>query len=255
MKTIRFLVFLAGLGGLSVASVVAQTPGQIRNAQDGSIKQTLISISIPPLANAPFTATVKTEWTRHLEDGTTVTIKNRRTVARDSDGRIFEERRYLAPNGDEHATAIRQLEFSDPLSHEQYLCDPDGRVCVLREYFGSPLMVPLVGGAPGSGDNDLKSEDLGHNVVGGLDTIGTRDTTPIAAGLIGNDQPLAATREFWFSPQLGINLVENRVDPRSGTASFRVTDIQLGQPDSKMFKPPDDFSIVDARKPAVTSSN
>jgi hypothetical protein len=255
MKSFRFLVFLAGLGGWSVVSAVAQTSGQIRNAQDGRVRQTLISISIPPLANAPFTATVRTEWTRHLEDGTTVTIKNRRTVARDSDGRIFQERRYLAPDGDEHPTAIRQLEFSDPSSHEEYICDPDGRVCSLREYFESPSMVPLVGGTPASGENDLKREDLGHKVVNGLDTVGTRDTTPIAVGVVGNDQPLAATREFWFSPQLGINLVENRVDPQSGTANFRVTDIQLGQPDSKMFKPPNDYSIVDARKPAVTPSN
>jgi hypothetical protein len=57
-------------------------------------------------------------------------------------------------------------------------------------------------------------------VISGLDVLGTRETTTIAPGTIGNDRPLAAAKEFWYSSQLGINLVVNRTDPRAGTENL-----------------------------------
>jgi len=251
MKTVGFRAFLIGFAALCIPTAVAQTPEEVRHAPDGGTRVMIVSIFIPPLANAPFTATVNTEWTRHLENGTTVTTKNHRAIARDSAGRIFEERRYLAPDGDQHQTSIRQLEFSDPSSHELYICDPAGHVCELRDYLRSRSMVPAAAGESDTRANGVKREDLGHDVIGGLDTIGTRETTTIAPSTIGNDRPLAIVKEFWYSPQLGVNLVVNRVDPRSGTENFRVTDINLGEPDPKLFERPSDFSVVDARKPTV----
>jgi len=252
MKTTGFLAFLICFAALSVPAAFAQASDEVTHAPDGGTREMLVSIFIPPLANAPFTATVNTEWTRHLENGTTITIKNRRTVARDGAGRIYEERRYLSPDGDKHQTAIRQLEFSDPTSHEIYICNPSTHVCELNNYFASASMATAA--VPGFEANDLKREDLGHDTIGSLDTLGTRETTTIAPGTIGNDLPLARVKEFWYSPQLGVNLVVNRVDPRTGTANFRVTDISLGQPDPKLFAPPSDFSVVDARRNTAPSS-
>lgn len=250
MKIVGFLALLTGFAVLSVPFASAQTSEQPRRAPEGATGETLVSIYIPPLVDAPFTATVNTEWTRHLEDGTSVTIKNHRTIARDGAGRIFQERRYLTPDGDKQQTAISQLEFSNPTTHEIYFCHPDGHICELHYYYGSASMGPAATGA-----NDLKSEDLGHDMIGGFDTLGTRETTTIAPGTIGNDRPLAAVKEFWYSPQLGVNLEVKRADPRSGIANFHVVDIRLGEPDPRLFDPPSDFTIADARRPAVPSSN
>lgn len=252
-KTFGFLAFLIAFSVLSARSALAQTSDEVRHAPDGGTKMMIASISIPPLPNAPFTATVNTEWTRTLGNGSTVTLKNRRTVARDSTGRIYEERRYLSPNGDRQQTGIRQLEFSDPTTHEVYICDVETHVCDLRDYFPSTSIGRPVIVEAGS-QNDLKTEDLGHDSISGLDTVGTRETSMIAAGAVGNDQPLAAVKEFWYSSQLGVNLVVNRVDPRTGTEKFRVTDITLGEPNAKFFKPPTDYTVVDARRPATSPS-
>ena len=64
------------------------------------------SIDIPPMANAPFSAVVVTEWTRIMPDGSTALMKNHRTVARDSLGRVFQERRYFSPEGDKQMTQL-----------------------------------------------------------------------------------------------------------------------------------------------------
>jgi hypothetical protein len=254
MKTVSYLTLLIGFASLSIPSASAQTSGQVQHFQEGFTRQTLVSISILPLLNAPFTATVTTVWTTHTADGTTSTIKNHRTIARDSAGRIFQERRHLTPDGDKRQTGISQLEFSDPSSHEQYICNPNGRVCERYDYYALASAVDTASGGFASEGSDLKSEDLGHEVILGLDTVGTRETTTIPPGTLGNDKPLAATREFWHSTQLGFNLTLNRTDPRSGSADIRVTDIHLGEPDAKLFSPPSDYTIVDARRPATPSS-
>jgi len=252
MKTVGFLGVLFGFAALSIPCASAQNSDQVRRAEGGT-RPTLISISIPPLLNAPFTATVNTVWTVRSGDGTSSTVKNHRTIARDSAGRIFQERRELTPDGDKQETAITQLEYSDPTMHQKYFCHPDGHVCELYDYSVSAFTVDPTNGASTSGVNGLKSEDLGHEVIEGLDTIGTRETTMIAPGTIGNDHALPAVREFWHSMQLGFNLVLNRTDPLSGNSIIRVTEIRLGEPDSHLFEPPEGFTVMDARKPAATS--
>jgi hypothetical protein len=254
MKATCLLALLIVFAVLSIPSAIAQNSEEVRHAPDDGTREIIVSIFIPPIPNAPFTATVNTEWTRRFENGTTSTIKNHRTVARDSTGRIFQERRYLTPDGDKHQTPITQLEFSDPSTHDLYVCKPATHVCELHNYFASTSTVPVAATASGVGANDLTTEDLGHNMISGLDVLGTRETTAIAPGTIGNDRPLAAVKEFWYSSQLGINLVVKRTDPRTGTENFRVADINLAEPDPQLFNPSSDFTVVDLRKPTVPPS-
>jgi hypothetical protein len=72
------------------------------------------SVVIPPMPSVPFTAVVTTEWTRIMPDGSTGTVKNHRTVARDSLGRMFQERRYFSPDGDKQMTRVSELDYQDP---------------------------------------------------------------------------------------------------------------------------------------------
>ena len=75
-------------------------------------------------------------------------------------------------------------------------------------------------------------------------TIETRTLNP---GAIGNDRPISIVKEFWYSPQLGINLSVKRMDPRHATEIFNVTDLSLAEPDPKYFVVPAGFSTVDHR--------
>ena len=69
------------------------------------------------------------EWIRQLPDGSNITLKNRRTIARDAQGRIFQERRYFVPDDGKHESTATQIEISDPTTHQRYVCRPAERFC------------------------------------------------------------------------------------------------------------------------------
>jgi len=258
MKRIPFLLlsgFLILPSSVSLAQTPQSPPQQTQRPPDGGTREVLISILIPSLPNAPFTAIVNTEWIRQLPDGSSITLKNHRAIARDAAGRIFQERRALVPDDGKSKSGVTQIEISDPVSHELYICIPYERTCQLEE-FSAPESMPY--GAPGKPHMvqgaSSESEDLGKQSIGGLETAGTRETTVIPANTIGNNSPLISKREFWFSPQLGVNLVSKRQDPLSGAQNFEVSDIALGDPDAKLFEVPSGFKILDLRKPLEISS-
>jgi hypothetical protein len=227
---------------------VAQTPSQPQHAPDGGTRETFSSISIPSLPNAPFTATVNTEWTRHLPDGSDITLKNHRSIARDAKGRIFQERRYFVPDDGKHESTVTRIEISDPATHERYVCRVAEHTCRLEPFVEMDSVVQAKPGAP-------SVESLGTQTISGLQTVGSRETHVIGAGAIGNESPILQRREFWYSPLLGINLITKRQDPRfSSQQNFEVTNIALGEPDAKLFEPPSGYKILDLRKPPEVPS-
>lgn len=243
------LLLFSGLVISSFLPLNAQTREEPTHAPSGDSQLMTTSIAVPSIPNAPFTATVSTKWVRKLEDGSTATIQNRRKIARDNTGRVFQERRTFYPEGDSREPALRQLEFADPSSHTIVVCHTPNRTCEIRSYYALATMpAPLPSGPFDEGKKFLSRVDLGTDTVQGLEAIGSRETTAIYPGVIGNDRTLEVVKEFWYSPQLGVNLIEKRQDPRSGTQDFTVSDISLGEPDVKIFEVPADYRRVDLRK-------
>jgi len=225
-------------------SVFTQGPPPV-HAPDGGTRTMLMSIMVPPLPNAPFSAMVNTEVTRYLENGATVVHKNRRLIARDGQGRVFQERRLLVPNDAPQPSPLTGTEFADPTTHTVAMCDGNGRVCDLR-FYAVPAVPPIqpVGDTPGG---NLTREALGTQADSGFETIGTRETQTINGAAIGADRPLSVVKEFWYAPKLGVNLFTKRTDPRNGIEQFVVTDINPGEPDAALFALPKGAQIVDRR--------
>jgi hypothetical protein len=232
----------------------AQPPNQATaHAPDGGTSWRIQSITVLPLTNASFSATVTTEWTRILPDGTTATVKNHRSVARDSSGRIFEERRAFTPDGDTQPTRIDALEYSDPSRHEFYSCNPAQKTCYLSTY-GRPAMTAMPEGmdglqacgcaSPHGQGYSVQQEALGQKAIEDVDAIGSREITTLPAGSFGNGKPQPIVKEFWYSPRLGLNLITKRFDPRSGSQNFVVDQVSLDEPSPKMFEPPADYKLV-----------
>jgi hypothetical protein len=94
-------------------------------------------------------------------------------------------------------------------------------------------------------------EELGFRSVNGLDLVGTRESQPLGLTATGSERPLAVVKEFWYSSHLGLNIITKRDDPRSGIEAFTVTDIQLSEPDRRLFTLPANFKVVDLRASAV----
>jgi hypothetical protein len=213
------------------------------HAPDGGTRERVESIAIPSMPNAPFRAVVTTEWTRLLPDGSTQTNKNHRTVARDSSGRVFQERRYFMPDGDKQVTPLTELDYQDPNRHELSICRPNTRVCTVYK-FDMPANNLQEAPLP-KGMGSVTHENLGQKTVDGLQLAGSREITTINAGVIGNQKAEPIVKEFWYSPRLGINVITKQFDPRvSAAQNVEVGSIDLAEPDPKLFERPTDYKVV-----------
>lgn len=232
--------------------LAAQSPEDALHVADARQREAFTSILIPPKTDAPFTATVSAEWTRQLPDSTTVTVTNHRLVMRDSRGRIYQERRRLVPQGQE--SRVMQIELSDPSRHVKYFCDPNTRVCALRDYFMPVATATQPVGPFDNGTRYLSRADLGKNDIGGIEAIGTRETVSVNAGAMGNNGTVEFTTEYWYSPRLDLNLILKRTDTLHGTQLISVSDLSLSEPDSSLFALPAGYKVVDERSPVAQSN-
>lgn len=251
--TAKFL--LSALLFVPLSFCAAQEKLEPLHAPDGGTIERFASISIPSMANAPFTANVNTQWIRHLPDGSNITLINHRAIARDAQGRVFEERRSFVPDDGKREPAAYQIEISDPVAHVRYVCRVAAHSCRAEQFSGRNFVAKAAVGAAAGQAPGQTVEKLGNQIVSGIDTVGSRETRVVQAATIGNEAPILERREYWYSAKLGINLITRREDPRFSTQqNFEVTDIALGDPDASLFAPPEGFKIIDLRKPVESNA-
>ncbi len=105
----------------------------------------------------------------------------------------------------------------------------------------------LAGAGPGfimMGDKkNTRKEDLGKQTIEGVEAEGTRYTTTIPAGEIGNEQPIEIVFESWYSPELQTVVLSKHSDPRSGDNTYRLTNINRTEPAHSLFEVPADYTI------------
>jgi len=228
------------------------SPGSAVRFADGGARGIMQSIFIPPRANAPFSLTLYTEWSKPLDTGGTVTRTNERRIARDSNGRIFQERRFMVPKGSDLKPELRIIEITDPEQHIRYTCDPRTRTCDLYEYrlTATESFIPALApsGPLPDGRGFRQSSDLGVGSTAGFETHGYREVTTFNPGVMGNDKQMISTREFWWSKQLAINLLSIVDEPLSGRQVFTAKDVSTSEPDSALFEAPAEYKVVDRRE-------
>lgn len=145
-------------------------------------RETIDSIVITPMPNAPFTATLDTEWVKTMSNGGTMTLINQRRIARDSKGRIYEERWALVPKSGKFKSFMTAIQMADPLTHVVYTCMMDDKhICTTADYRDQAIAAKAIRGNRNSplpnNDGFVNLEDLGDGSLEGVDTIGTRITT------------------------------------------------------------------------------
>ena len=241
------MVRLAWVSGVVFGLVCCTAGAQEQaamHAPDGGTVERIQSLIILPATNAPFTATVTTELTQVLVDGSKQANWNHRTIARDSSGRIFQERRSFAPDGDKVTTFLSERDYLDPNRHERYVCKTPEKVCYVSAYDAQPSVNLIPAGPMPNGRGSIERDDLGRKTIEGVDVVGSREITTINAGVNGNEKSEPIVKEFWYSPRLGINVITKRFDPRFGVQNFVVSNINQNEPDPKMFQPPADYRVV-----------
>jgi hypothetical protein len=259
--TMRVLVALL-LAGVCVYPIplLAQAPDSPpkasapHRAEDGGVSEMMESIVVSSKTQAPFSLTLETEWVRPLVDGGSMTVVNKRRIARDAAGRLYEERWFLVPKSGNVESQMTTIQIADPNAHTLYNCfffGPRKNVCELTGYSPSEPAVDTsdkdANGELPNNRGSFSHKYLGKQMIAGVETLGVKDSTYYNPGVFGNDRQMTVERESWYSPHLDLNLLSIRSDPRTGKQTFTATEVTIGEPDVALFELPAGFTVSDHR--------
>lgn len=94
-------------------------------------------------------------------------------------------------------------------------------------------------------------EDLGTRIIEGVTATGTRRTTTIPASSVGNERDIVIVAERWYSDELHALVLNTRTDPRTGTMTYKLTNIIRGEQPLTLFQAPADYTIKDVTRAVV----
>jgi hypothetical protein len=240
---------------LFAGTMAAQDSDEPFRGPDRGTSIRVHGIEILPNTGKPFSGRDHIEWTRTLEGGSVVTTHLYAFLARDSQGRIYREHVNFVPANSNRPSRRREFDLLDPVAHTRTVCMIATRRCTISGYYASTSFTPIPAGPLAKGTRYLTRESLGASVVDDLNAIGTRETLTINAGVVGNTQPLVTIKEFWFSPDLQVNLSVTRKDPREGTQMIHVEDLSRSEPDPAVFQVPAGFVVQDIRRESAKAAN
>jgi hypothetical protein len=245
---------------LSTASIPMAQPAVAQIGSGGgivSISSGSTPMSLNGMANKPYSATVKTTFVQKLADGTTITRVSTNKEARDSEGRTMHQNSLNVPNG---APAMVSTSVFDPVSRtmthwmsqsEQatvfHIADPKSPATNLSAQKTVPADVQSQSAiaARATRIRDRQKEELGGKTIAGVYAVGTRITMTTPEGAEGNDRPITSVSETWRSPELDMILLSVNEDPRSGTRTSEVTDLDRAEPDPTIFQVPEGYTVKD----------
>ncbi len=193
-------------------------------------------VFVPPVSGVPFTAAVMIHSSQLLPDGSTETRVSQATIARDSRGRILNERRALMPEGFKGMPPLLSSHIFDPATRISYFMNP--MTMIARE-------MPVSAPRNASNNSGGKSEDLGYSSLNGMQAKGTRISREIPAAFSGTGKDVTVTDEIWYSEELHLNLLEEHTDVRGGKQTVAILSIKRDEPSPALFEVPAGYKIVD----------
>jgi len=277
-RVIVLAAFFASTAVLGAQQVVTySTPG-------GEVMTNFVMLEASILKGAPYAAETVNDSIQVLADGNRIVRHSTGRVYRDSEGRVRREEDANSRGGvgPDRPVVVggASISITDPVSGVSYTLDPVNhvawktltgvRVKILQDALQSKVQVSGQGetglafkveadggGAGAGGRLELRrdggsskeqhnEETVGPQQIEGVMADGHRTTTTIAAGAVGNDQPITIVSEEWKSPDLGVLVRTSYKDPRSGESSYRLVNIVRGEPDPSLFQLPADYAIKES---------
>jgi hypothetical protein len=230
---------------------------------------------------APFSAEIVTESIQTLADGNRIVQRSSSRVYRDSEGRVRREEDRDAGGPaisitDPVAGASFMLDTqnrvasrtSNMAGYQVTLAFEKAKVLMAHELEGiqrkledarkgldalppnvaavrkaEEQKIARAAAVSDHGREQARVEQLPERIIEGVRAQGVRRTTTIAAGAIGNELPIEIVSEEWTSPDLKIFVFTERRDPRMGTSTYRVANINRAEPDHYLFEVPSDYTV------------
>jgi hypothetical protein len=188
--------------------------------------------------------------TQTLADGTKITMKHLAKVYQDSAGRRRFENFANKGESEEPNDLPASISIYDPVAGVNYRLNPRDRTAEKTEMRRpTPLPVPQTTASvnptpPRPVPPQRTREDLGTQVIEGVEAKGERFTRTIAEGAEGNDRPIQITHEIWrgaATPSIVLMMTTN--DPRYGETVTRLTNLVLDEPPAELFQVPADYTV------------
>ena len=270
----KFLLFALGAGICFAQSSSIQTNGPSAGSPFAANAGTGQPFGPNILTARPFSAEAVVETDQRLEDGSDIVNRQTLTAARDSQGRTYREEILAAPAAEGQYPKF--IFIADPVARVNYMLGPDhvahktpmpmagaqpGTVTVSTSSAPTGLSLQRFSTASGGGKGpilagtqatqtaqriapgNLNTEQLGPQVIAGFEAQGTRTSLTIPAGQVGNQNPLLIVTDRWYSQDLQVTLLAKQSDPRVGTSSFQLTNIQQTEPPASLFQIPAGYTV------------
>jgi hypothetical protein len=239
------------------------------------------NIDMTPVKGAPFCAVITTEHTQPFADGNRIHTTDSSTLCRDSEGRTRREAGLNLLGAAPQKSATKLITVVDPVAGYRYVLDSNSKTArrmALPPKLAGALEKPLTHGAAvvkedrvmvfrnsgepgpdtafgnvfintevGPGGPDAATENLGDQTFDGIHATGTRVTTTIPAGKMGNEQPIIVTSERWYSPELKATIMTKHNDPWAGEMKTQFSSVNTAEPDTSLFVVPSDYKVVDEK--------
>lgn len=196
----------------------------------------------------PYSAQAVTATVETLPNGTHITHQTTASIARDSEGRTMRSQTFNRPgSAGSTTTGATVVSIFDPVANQRIEYNTKtmtARVFVLPQKSTSSEGTGGTGNGSGprghfnSKNVTVQSTSLGTQTISNVSAEGTQTTRTVAAGTMGNDQPLVSTDEQWYSPDLQIVVQSTRTDPRFGQTTYTVSNIQRAEPNASLFQVP-----------------
>jgi hypothetical protein len=225
----------------------------LASAPQAASAQPRLDVFVTPFPNAPFSGVIQVQRTFVDKDGNVSNYKTMRNIGRDTQGRIFNEVRTLEPLSFAGQPDVRGILIYDPQTRTSTHLNPQAHTFTTGTVNRPPETVPpaLLYASP-TGTNlppnpYLKEEDLGVHEIDGVSAHGVRETQIIPAATSGGPE-IQVTDEFWYSPDLRVNVIIRHNDPRTGSVTMTVTQITRTDPDPSRFQIPEGYTPADSVK-------
>jgi hypothetical protein len=260
---------------------VDDEPGEGQQAQQ-KVMLEIAGAEARVVKGKPYSADTSTETVQTLADGNRIAHRTVSKFYRDSEGRTRREETFGNVDPEHPSPHEVKVFIDDPVSGTGLVLDPGSKTLEklqrTRDFVDVPhsdadgpqIMLKVVrdtettgqapptkmffhsdlssspGGAPliiADENRNIVKEDLGARTIEGVDCTGTRQTSTIPAGAIGNDKPISIVTETWFSEAIGAVVESISDDPRYGKTTYRLTNVQLSEQPRSLFETPANFKV------------
>jgi tetratricopeptide (TPR) repeat protein len=204
-----------------------------------------------PVIGLPFSADESVRIVQHLANGMTLSSQMKGRVYRSSDG-VERLEGTLVSTDPAQTDQVTQVWILDRTKRTAVLLNSklitatvtplpaDSTVTV--SFLPQPRATGPAATQAAKPENPITT-DLGKRTQDMLPLVGTRVTSTIPVGKIGNDQPILVTTDVWVAPQLKLVVNQIEQNPLVGERIVELTNIRSEEPDPTLFQVPEGYTL------------